>query len=1055
MPVGTLAAPGIVDWSKTKFMSGGREVPYTVREGRVHYKAKLIAPVKSPRAEDLVVFSCTVPAGQTFRIDAVSGAPSAKSALTRKAGRLVISYPNLEVTIDEKTGMLDGFQAFGEQMVTGHLETRFFKLPGKRLELNGYVESVPPPSGVTVANKKPMRSPVVRFVSSSSTPAMTEINFVLDSRDRLMLALTYRVHASGLVEIWSDERPWKGQSPWMDHCVEYGLPLAGDKEPLYNSLNRAPHNGFQDFTAVVRYADTIHKGKQAMVLELGEQTVNGRRWNRQLYTAPIGKAAKCEDLITLATEGYALDVKPASTKIRGKVVRVAYPKGAAAAAGKIADALNKAGVQAKTTETKAGGVANGITFRLADKPGAAGIEGDGFRMETGKDQGIMISAGTQFGLMQAGLRVAKNLSANTDGCVSIPLIAGNPAVDVRAGGLGGIPSTGDIGFGSDADWERQFDGLIDSGINIIGCLGMWGNWKMPVSYKYMPELKSDSANAFDQSTGTSFREFNKHREHGLKLLDYLHGRGVKVWLWMPIGCVPTTYAKVHPEAMSRNLGHESMTSDRIPCSTDPLYYKYIDALVTELLETYPIDGIIMIRDDNGGRCECKRCTEAIAKSKTKDTVWEQYLIMHSLLRSKGFKGPIAVYPYMDKYRLGLHNLLPEDMYIVGHGSGQAMLTRNYDFFCPMGDTWIDSQFAGFRFAPSARMKRLLGDRGSFWLGGAYYGTELPLESIGYFGWEPTSSVNTFRYQWAAREFGRNRSLCFLKMNEARERLWDLYQWPTDPNDWTRLSAADRKRASKDCAFWLDQFRTRVDELAEATRGQDYAKWFAHVRLFGTFFEYQVKRLEYTSEISEIVNSNRHLVNTSGTLPEDLRSRIIEAYKAIYDLRIAYDQKMAEVPGEMIKDTRDPGTVYTHKEYGLCWGSSLRWVKDMKEFAGTINVQPVQIRTGKPFTLKIKLRNTGVAPWRPGVKHRLELAGDAEKLGLPKTWDPGDVWMVFGDTRVIELQGNAPASAGQGEVKLRFYGPMGPSLAVPGPAVFIDETMTMAWKRGEPDDQQSQ
>ncbi len=151
--------------------------------------------------------------------------------------------------------------------------------------------------------------------------------------------------------------------------------------------------------------------------------------------------------------------------------------------------------------------------------------------------------------------------------------------------------------------------------------------------------------------------------------------------------------------------------------------------------------------------------------------------MYNMLRSMGFKGDIAVYPYNDKYQPRLDPLLPRDLYIVGHGSGVATLTRNFEYLGPMGDTWLDNLFGGFRLAPSPSMKRLLADRGSFWIGGAYRGTELPWESLGYFGWEPTASVNTFRYQWGEREFGEKDAALYTRLSQALEKMWDLYQTP--------------------------------------------------------------------------------------------------------------------------------------------------------------------------------------------------------------------------------------------------------------------------------------
>ncbi len=447
---------------------------------------------------------------------------------------------------------------------------------------------------------------------------MTEINFTLNSGENLKLALTYRIHASGLVEIFSDERPWQGQSPWIDHAVEYNLPLAGEKTPASYPLNRAPYYGFKDYAAVVRYADTVHTGKKAMVMELGEQTVNGRRWNRQLYIASADKASKAADLFTFAEEGLGVKATPARVTLRSKTVKVSYPNGAKVAAENMVKALRQAGVNASAVPAKPGSAIGGIALNLTTRLTDDGIHGDGFAASQNKNGGVVIEAGRLFGLTYGVQRVAKGIE-RADGDVGIPLIAGNPAVDLRSGGPGGGLHEVDFPYGSDDEWEHAFDGLIDSGMSTICECGMWGNWKMPVSYKYMPELKSDSPDAFDESSGCKFSEIDKHREHGLKLLNYLHERGVKVWHWLPIGCVPTTYAKAHPEAMSPK-------SDKIPCFTDPLYRKYVEAYFKELLETYPIDGIVIIRDDNGGICDCDRCKKYVADSRTKDPCWEQYVI---------------------------------------------------------------------------------------------------------------------------------------------------------------------------------------------------------------------------------------------------------------------------------------------------------------------------------------------------------------------------------------------------------------------------------------------
>ncbi len=83
---------------------------------------------------------------------------------------------------------------------------------------------------------------------------------------------------------------------------------------------------------------------------------------------------------------------------------------------------------------------------------------------------------------------------------------------------------------------------------------------------------------------------------------------------------------------------------------------------------------------------------------------------------------------------------------------------------------------------------------------------------------------------------------------------------------------------------------------------------------------------------------------------------------------------------------------------------------------------LQFRPGKPFTLKVELGNTGVCPWLPTVGQYLEIAGDGEKLGLPKSLAFLKEPMVFGDTQVVELQGVAPAQPGEGELDVKLHDP---------------------------------
>ena len=279
------------------------------------------------------------------------------------------------------------------------------------------------------------------------------------------------------------------------------------------------------------------------------------------------------------------------------------------------------------------------------------------------------------------------------------------------------------------------------------------------------------------------------------------------------------------------------TSQHCPCFTHPLYNRYLESFLTELLETYPIDGIVMIRDDNGGLCPCQRCKEYVERSATKSAAWEQYLILYRWLRDREFRGDIAVYPYWDYYEPRLDPVLPADLLVVGHGSGATVLARDYERSAPMGDTWLDNVFASFRVASTARMRRLLADRNAFWIGGALRGSELPWQSIGRFGWEPTATVNSFRFEWACRAvWPRARALRSGPDRHLRETLGDLRSAAAA----SRVDEAQRRTAYKhgrtgalNCSANSAATRGSRAELSESS----HETWLRHVELFGVYFKY--------------------------------------------------------------------------------------------------------------------------------------------------------------------------------------------------------------------------
>jgi hypothetical protein len=1012
VPTGSLASPGSIDWRNVRLFAAGRELPFALREGRAHWKATLVAPVVAPRAEDLLVFSCHVPPGQWLRVDVVNGRPPRRSALQRAGERLTVSYPGLVAVVDRSTGLLTSLRVGAAEMLAQPLAVDLWRAtyrdsaPG---EFNPWAAT--PSFGIArEAKLPPLRA---QLVASASNAAMTELHFMLDSADGLSLGVTYRFHAAGLVEIVSDERPWQGISPWVNHAVDVALPLAGEAEVLPLLENRAPHYGFRDFAAAVRFVAAFHRQPGAVLLELGEETINGRRWSRKLFAAMGESGGSDADLVALADEGLVVVPVPVAQPLaKDSAARIVCAPGDGAAAALLADALKRLGVR------PAMGTGTGPAISLVRDPNASarGVSGDGFAVTPAPAGGVTVVAGSRFGLLQAASRIAEHLGAQGSGPATLPLIAANPVVDLRAGGFGGGDFEVDFPYGDEAEWERVLGALTGSGMNVMGDLGMWSNWKMPVSYRYLPELRSAAADAYDEVSGARFAEYDAQRDHGLKLLQFLHDRGVRVWLWLPIGAVPTTYALKHPEAMAPG-------SPKAPCFTHPLYQQYLQAFLKEILETYPIDGVVMIRDDNGGICTCDRCKAYLATSRTHSPAWEQYLILYDHLRQERFRGDLAVYPYQDPYEPRLEPLLPADLLVVGHGAGLGVLCRNFERVAPMGDTWIDNMLSCFRLAGSARMRRLLADRGSFWIGGSYRSAEIPWEAVGRFGWEPSCTANTLRYEWGRRTLGPSAAVPFALLNAATERLWELFDVPMLPSAWMQLSAPERERVSRSGREWLARFRERLDALrAAAPNAED--GWLRHVAVFGTFFETHLARLERLAEMRDLVVANQNRLDAPGGLPQALRQRLLDLHTATYRDANALEREAAAVPGNMMAATvQRQRMMRPYREWGMQpYGACLERVLAPAQFCGTMSATATAPDADGAFTLRVELHNRGIVPWIAAAEHRLELGPEAGRVNLPARWNFSGEPVAPGDWRTVELRGRVAAGADETELTLAFFPP---------------------------------
>ncbi|HPO16230.1 MAG TPA: hypothetical protein PLI09_22535 [Candidatus Hydrogenedentes bacterium] len=1004
IPTGKIAAPNLLDWQRVHLLTPKGDIPFALREGRAHWQTHFTSPVEHPRAEDLLVFACEVPPAEWMKIEVHEDpalASDKTNSLTQENALCTIQYPNIKTTIDTSTGQLLQLTNNNEPLLSSPFSINVNKLAeSNAYELvggfgPGYADPVDPNAPHIKINYAEPISCHVKLVSSSSSAAMTEVNFLIDVEKGPSIALTYRVYANGVIDMIADGLPWQGESPWCHHAARYSLPLSGTKESIPCLEDRFAFYGFKGYTAAVKQAANVWRGEHITTIELGEESVNGRRWARRLFPCPSGDAKVIQNRIEAMDEGLIVDILPMHDPVQ--------------------------------TDSPV------FQSNLMPNAESLGIDGDGFQIRplgNGKDWRII--AGTQNGLYRAKNCIAAYQARHG---ASVPLVAENPVVNLRAGGFGGGDFEVDFPYGTEEEWKSVLENLAGSGMNYFTCLGMWGNWKMPVTYKYMPELRSSAPDAYDESSGAKFSEVDQHRERALRLTQFLHERGGKVWLWIPIGCVPTTFVHAFPDVMAPvpDKGH----SDKIPCFTHPDYHRYLDIYFKELLETYPIDGLMLVRDDNGGLCTCKRCQEFVAASRTKNAAWEQYLAIYDLLHRKGFKGDIAVYPYFDGYAPQLEPLIPKDVYVVGHGGELAVLTRDYSRIGLMGDTWLDNLYANFRIPPSPRMHRLLADRGSFWIGGTYCGTELPWESVGRFGWEPSATPNTFRYEWGLKTFGQDSAMDFVRMNQIYEHLWGINARYMPPATWMKLDPSERAPVLEDAMANVAALRERLTILKQKTDAKSHARWFAHMELFAPFFEYHLHRLDLFATIYDMVIAHQDALVKGERLTEDVRQKILALYKEIYDWAAKYDAQMKTGPNGMLERCRWMTSPY--KEWMAGYDQWLEGFLKVKQFAGTMQLKTTDIKADQPFTLTVELHNTGVCPWLPGVGQQLQLSGVAEQLGLPTSWPYDGEWTAPGDTRTIQLQGTTPTTPASGILKAGFTSPFRV------PEEFIKAEINVEWK----------
>ena len=234
------------------------------------------------------------------------------------------------------------------------------------------------------------------------------------------------------------------------------------------------------------------------------------------------------------------------------------------------------------------------------------------------------------------------------------------------------------------------------------------------------------------------------------------------------------------------------------------------------------------------------------------------------------------------------------------------------------------------------------------------------------------------------------------------------------------------------------YRQQLNRLKEGSDQKAHEKWFAHVSLYDSFFDYNLRRAELFAKMEELVVANRQTVTNGGSLSEPLRQQLITMNDEIYTLARRYDDRAAQVPGDMMAQTRANKMPFPFKEWVGGYDRSLDNVLQIKQFDGRLRVLPSRLTPGQPFELKIELQNGGCIPWIPEVGNDIELQGETKRLGLPDQWNYDGPPMVFGDRRVITLRGVAPQQPGTAQIKISFMAQFRDSYA------FLSQSIELKW-----------
>jgi hypothetical protein len=94
--------------------------------------------------------------------------------------------------------------------------------------------------------------------------------------------------------------------------------------------------------------------------------------------------------------------------------------------------------------------------------------------------------------------------------------------------------------------------------------------------------------------------------------------------------------------------------------------------------------------------------------------------------------------------------------------------------------------------------------------------------------------------------------------------------PLLPYTWLQMSSQLKKQVEQESTEGRKLYQERLAELIPTASNVENKDWFAQVKLYGTFFEYCIRRLELFGQLYEIVLSHQDSPEASKPLPSDIR-----------------------------------------------------------------------------------------------------------------------------------------------------------------------------------------